>query len=111
MAISRFPARRATALATILAFAIGASSLGAVRAQQPAPAQLSQLRIQHDPIPCVTTTAGSAVDALVNPGPEVSVSHVLWRAANTLPYYYYTVMTGTPPSFEGLIPRAEAKTT
>ena len=110
--LDRSALRRTTALVTVVAFAFSLSVQAAPRAQEPpAPAVRSKLQIQHDPLPCVTTVAGAAVDALVNPGPDVSVSRVLWRAAKQLPFYYYTLMTGQPPSLEGIIPRPEETTT
>jgi hypothetical protein len=110
--LDRSALRRATALVTVAAFAVSLSVQAAPRAQEPpAPAVRSKLQIQHDPLPCVTTVAGAAVDALVNPAPDVSVSRVLWRAAKQLPFYYYTLMTGQPPSLEGIIPRPEETTT
>jgi hypothetical protein len=49
------------------------------------------------------------VDALVNPGPDVSLSRVLFRATQT-PFFYYVVMEGLPPSLEGILPRVEETT-
>jgi hypothetical protein len=104
--------QRSTALATALAFAAASSGSPAAMRQastQTAAAQ-SRLQIQHDPLACVTTAVAPAVDANVNPGQEVAVSSVLWRAKDTLPYFYRVTMTGTPPSLEGLIPRVEDTT-
>ena len=105
---------RPTSLATAIAFAAASSSSGASLASPAAAAQAapapSRLQIQHDPLACVTTTVAPAVDADVLPGPDVAVSKVLWRAKDTLPYYYMVIMTGTPPSLEGVIPRVEDTT-
>ena len=107
--------RKTTALLTVVAFAAASAPGHGMTSRAPstqasaAPAQ-SRLQIQHDPLACVTPVTAPEVDALVNPGPEVAVSQVLWRAKDTLPYYYYVVMTGTPPSLGGVIPRVEDKT-
>jgi hypothetical protein len=108
--------RRTTAAMTVLAFAAAsspASALGPQEAPQatPRPAgRQSRLQIQHEPLACVTTVAAPAVDAFVNPGPDVSVGFVLFRAPETTPYFYYVVMKGAPPSLEGVLPRVENDT-
>jgi hypothetical protein len=111
--------RRPDHLRRLLSLVLGAALIvsgtpsGVLAIQQPPPRPqpaMSKLQIKHDPLTCVTTSAGAAVDALVSPGPDVSVSRVLWRAAKSLPFYYYTVMTGNPPSLEGVIPRPEPVT-
>jgi len=88
----------------------GGASAATRQASPQSPAAQSRLQIQHDPLACVTTAVAPQVDAVVNPGPDVAVSKVLWRAKDTLPYYYMVIMTGTPPSLEGLIPRVEDTT-
>jgi hypothetical protein len=111
--------RKATALATVLAFvatagfaeptlAQGTSTTAPVRSAAPAQ-QLSKppqagLQIDHDPLACMTTVTAPVVEAKVQPGPDVARSYVYWRAAGT-PYFYYTVMEGPVPAVKGVIPR------
>jgi hypothetical protein len=110
--VNRFRlSRKPAALLTVLAFGAASAPAHAIvpPAAQASSAAQSRLSIDHDPLPCVTTAVAPAVDALVNPGPEVSLSRVLYRATQT-PFFYYAVMEGLPPSLEGVLPRVEETT-
>ena len=101
--------RTATALGTVLAF--GASSVLGVTYQEPAstptptpPAMESHVRIEHDPLTCVTTVVRPLVEAKMMPGPELAKGYVYFRKTGT-PYFYYARMSGTPPEQQAKLPR------
>jgi hypothetical protein len=101
--------RRASALLTALAFALGvvavpAASAAAPPAQQGAPAGQSPLVINHDELPCVVTDFAPKVDAQVAPAPQFDKGYVYFKAAGT-DDFYYTPMKGAPDNLEGVLPR------
>ncbi len=95
--------RKASALGTVLIFAL-TSTLSASAQLQPTPRGEARVQIQHDPLTCITTVIAPEVDARMLPGQELSSSYVYFRAAGT-PYFYYAIMTGTPPDQQATIPR------
>jgi hypothetical protein len=102
--------RRASALVTAFAFALGmvavpAASAAAPPAQQPAAATgQSPLVINHDELPCVVTDYAPTVDAKVAPAPQFDKGYVYFKAAGTEDFYY-TPMKGAPDNLEGVLPR------
>ncbi len=94
--------RKATALATALAFGLTGALGTSSRAQAAAPE--SPLQIAHDPLNCVNTDYAPKVDAAVAPGRVFDKGYVYFKAAGTEDYYY-TVMNGAPENLEGILPR------
>jgi hypothetical protein len=95
--------RQVTALVTAFAFGMSSSLAASFQTQSAAPPE-SQVRIEHDPLTCVTTVIAPQVDARMLPGQQLSTSYVYFRASGT-PYFYYLIMTGTPPDQQATMPR------
>ncbi len=96
--------RKATAVATVLAFGLTMASggfSGVEAAVQPAE---SPLAIAHDPLACVNTDYAPKVDAAVAPGKDFEKGYVYFKAAGTEDYYY-AVMKGVPENLGGVLPR------
>jgi len=100
--------RTATAFGTVLAF-LASSVLGAAYQEPattptPTPPMESRVRIEHDPLSCVTTVVRPLVEAQMMPGQELSKGYVYFRKTGT-PYFYYTRMSGSPPDQQAKLPR------
>lgn len=78
--------------------ALGAQSLTTVPSE-------SVLAVEHDPLPCLTTSTAPRLEASVSPPAEFSSGRVYWRVSNGPREFYYTVLTGTPPRLQALLPR------
>ncbi len=63
------------------------------------------LQIEHDPLPCLTTSTAPRVDAAITPADRVASARVYWRVGNGPPGFYYTTMTESDGRFEALLPR------
>ncbi len=104
---TQFSWRTATALGTAFAF-VATSVLGASY-QEPGPTPTpgmmeSRVRIEHDPLSCVTTTVRPVVDSKMMPGEELSKGYVYFRKSGT-PYFYYVRTSGTVPDQHAKLPR------
>jgi hypothetical protein len=102
--------RRASALVTALAFALGVVAVPAASAAAPPAQQATQatgqspLVINHDELPCVVTDFAPTVDAKVAPAPQFDKGYVYFKAAGT-DDFYYAPMKGAPDNLEGVLPR------
>jgi hypothetical protein len=70
----------------------------------------SPLRIRHIPLACVTSTDTPKVEARVSPEPDLEKSYVYFRAKDSGPDYYYTIMEGSPKSLAARLPRPMPET-
>ena len=95
--------RTFTALSTLLAFGISSSAGGFTQQQTPVPPE-ARVRIEHDPLTCVTTVVAPLIEAKMMPGQELSKSYVYFRKQGTQALYY-VLMKGTPPEQAATLPR------
>src|SRR3984893_8452966 len=99
--------RRAVSLVVCLVFVIGLCVVPVAQGRQRAGAPRaggSGLKIDHDPLGCVTTDMAPLVDAQVGPPPRFERGYVYVRAGGTEDFYY-TPMKGVPQNLEGVLPR------
>jgi hypothetical protein len=99
--------RAVAALGTLLAFGMSSSAGGYTQEPTPIPAE-ARVRIQHDPLTCVTTVTKPLIEAKMMPGPELAKGYVYFRKTGT-PYFYYPRMNGTPPEQQAKRP-SDART-
>jgi hypothetical protein len=100
--------RTVTALGTVFCFS-ASFVFGAAYQEPPGPTPTpgmleSKVRIEHDPLGCVTSTIRPVVDSKMLPGEELSKGYVYFRKTGT-PYFYYVRTSGVVPDQRAKLPR------
>jgi hypothetical protein len=100
--------RTMTALCTVFSFS-ASFVFGAAYQEPPGPTPTpgvreSKVRIEHDPLGCVTSTIRPVVDSKMLPGEELSKGYVYFRKTGT-PYFYYVRTSGVVPDQRAKLPR------
>lgn len=95
----------AAALAALMTSELlGSPALLSGPGQTASPAD-AEIQIEHDPLPCLTTSTAPRVEASFQPASALASARVYWRVSRGPSAFYFTTMTGTPPRLQALLPR------